>query len=232
MDFALAILAMLPAFALGWLVVRPARPGNLALEIALGAGLGAALSSAIYFLLVCAGIVSRGSVLACEAILLALAAALFFNTKFAAASRPPVAPPSWIWLLRGAALLGLCVFAVDFSQTAAANPEGEYDAAAIWNLRARYLAAGSPAWRYAVSDRTGTDHPGYPLLTSAFVARTWVLLGDRRTAVPAALALLFTLAVFAVLAAGLTCFAGEVAGWLALLVMLASVGYEIGRAHV
>lgn len=226
MDFAIALLLMLPAFALGWCLLWLIAPlENRVLKIALGCGLGVAISSAIYFLLMWAGLAGRGSILACELVLLAAAIALLWKRSPAPTASAKIARPSWIWIPRVAALLGLCLFAMDFSNTVAANPDGQYDAAAIWNLRARDLAAGSPAWRYAVSDRTGTDHPGYPLLTSAFIARTWVLEGDATATAPAALALLFTLATFAVLLAGVATVAGEAAGWFALLMLLASEGY-------
>ena len=51
------------------------------------------------------------------------------------------------------------------------NPQGNWDAWSIWNLRARFLAAGGIVAHRAWSPLLSSTHPEYPLLTSAFVAR-------------------------------------------------------------
>jgi hypothetical protein len=220
------ILAIAPALLLGWMAIRLLSPLGWFLEISLGAGLGAGISSAIYSLLIWAGWASRTTVLSAELILLIAASALLFlrrNRSIQAA--PHFEPPPWIWVLRIAALVALAFAAVDFSQSLAANPDGGYDAAAIWNLRARYLAGGASSWHYAVSSQAGTNHPGYPLLTSAFIARTWILLGDLRSSTPAFIGALFALATIALLCAAVWNLAGEALGLLALLVLLATEGF-------
>ncbi|MBZ5604168.1 MAG: phospholipid carrier-dependent glycosyltransferase, partial [Acidobacteriia bacterium] len=130
-----------------------------------------------------------------------------------------------VWALRIAAVVALILASLDVAQSLAANPDGGYDAAAIWNLRARYLAGGPASWHFAVSDKTGTNHPGYPLLLSSFVARTWIVLGDLRSSAPAALSVIFALATVAVLAAAVAALEGEALGWLAALVLLATEGF-------
>jgi hypothetical protein len=226
----MALVAFLPAMVLGWMIVRllcPAgsKPGWLRFvtEISLGAGLGVGLTSCVFFVLVWAGVASRVSVLACEAAALVGTALLLIRHK----SVPQEAQQPgfrWIWVLRGAALLALFTFTLDFSATTGSNPNGEYDAVTIWNLRARYLAGGANTWRYSVSGlmaagMTGASHPGYPLLNSAFVARTWVIAADNSAAVPAALSFVFALATILLLYSST---GAESTGLLAVLVLLAT----------
>jgi hypothetical protein len=143
----------------------------------------------------------------------------------AVVAKPASAQPAWIWALRIAVAIALVITAMDFAQSVAATPDGGYDAAAIWNIRARYLAGGPASWHFAVSDQTGTNHPGYPLLVSGFIARTWVILGDLRSSTPAALSGMFALSAVALLAGSVAQLAGEALGWLAALVLMATEGF-------
>ena len=219
------LLAMLPIFVLGWIVMRLLAPLGWVFEIAIGTGLGIGISSAIFFLLTWGGVASRASIISVEAALLVIAGLLLFLRKRPRESQPASAQPAWIWAFRIAALIALALVAADFSQSLAANPDGGYDAAAIWNLRARHLAAGAAAWHNAVSSSAGANHPGYPLLVSGFIARTWTLFGDFRSSTPAALSGIFTLSTVAALAASVWMLAGEALGWLAALVLLATEGF-------
>ncbi len=220
------VLVMLPAFVLGWMLVRLMLPvRSWILQISLGAGLGAGITSSIYFLLVWAGIASRSTVLSSEAMMLLAAGIMLFRKTPVLKDPAKFVNPSWIWVIRGAAILGMCIFALDVSEGVTANPGGGYDAAAIWNLRARYLAGGWPTWRLAVSDKTGTNHPGYPLLTSGFIARTWTVIGDTRSSTPAWFGLVFPVATLGVLFSSIALLAGETVGLLALMVLLATEGF-------
>jgi len=72
------------------------------------------------------------------------------------------------------------------------QPLGGWDAVAIWNLKARFLASAE-GWSRAFSSEIAWSHPDYPLLLPAFFARTWIWLGDRSWVVPAATGLAFLL---------------------------------------
>ena len=226
----IGFLAMLPAFALGRAVVRLLMAHTRGffgwmLEISLGIGMGAGISSILDFLLTWAGLANRASLLGVELIGLALAGFLLMRRREIVKTEA-LKNPSWIWLLRIAAILAVLLLVMDFSNTTGSNPTGEWDASGIWNLRARYLAGGSSTWRYAVSNQMaagmiGASHPGYPLLVSGFIARTWTVLGDTRDDVPAALSLTFTLATAGVLCGALASIS-EALGWLAMLVLLAT----------
>jgi hypothetical protein len=79
-----------------------------------------------------------------------------------------------------------CLFALVLASAAAgfvgetrARPDGGWDAWAIWNLRAKFLAGGDGDWREALSERF--DHGDYPLLVPATLAR-WQTFADSRWA--------------------------------------------------
>jgi len=170
---------------------------------------------------------SRASELGVEAVALVLAAWLLTRRKGAEA--PTASPPrfSWNWALRLAALLGLVLLLMDFSQAIGASPDGEWDAFSIWNVRARFLAGGPATWRYAVASESsakllGASHPGYPLMLSASVARLWMLAGDTSSSAPSALSLLFTLASLGLMCGMIAWMRAESAALLALLVSLAT----------
>jgi hypothetical protein len=121
---------------------------------------------------------------------------------------------------------GVLLLVADYQTAAAANPNGEWDASAIWNLRARFLASGG-AWRHAVSQElggqmAGSAHPGYPLFLSSFVALQWVAAGDFAAAVPITASLLFSLALLGLLIAALAGKRSVALGLLAGLVLVAS----------
>jgi hypothetical protein len=105
-------------------------------------------------------------------------------------------------------------------------PQGNWDAWSIWNLRARFLAAGGGLGQRAWSPMAGSTHPEYPLLTSAFVARCWaygrtVLNGDAN-AVPMAVSYLFFLALLALATGGVAVLRSRSLGLLLGLSLLGS----------
>jgi hypothetical protein len=229
----LAFLA--PAILLGWIVVRlllpPAGPRQWfawSLEISLGTGIGLGLTSCLYFLLVWMGLNGRAAELGIEVVALGWLVSRNRPEKLPAASKPRF---SWIWLLRAAALASLLFFAFDLSESAAANPYGQWDAFGIWNVKARFLASGNAGWRNAVAANTaaglgGASHPGYPLLLPASVARAWTLTGDFSNTAPVVLSVVFTLATLGLLAGAIGSLRAETLGLLALVVLLATDSFR------
>ena len=106
----------------------------------------------------------------------------------------------------------------------AGNPYGEFDAIAIWNRKAKFLAGESGDWR-DMNAPAGAAHPGYPLLLSASIAREWTLAGESTSEVTAVLSGLYTLATAGLLCGALALTIGEATGLLALLVFLAGDGF-------
>jgi len=108
---------------------------------------------------------------------------------------------------------------------------GFWDAWAIWNLKARFLACGTPAWRRVFSEEIDWSHTDYPLLLPLNVARLWTYQGDNSTLISAALSIVFSLLVVGTLYAGVSRLRGSVQGCLAVLALVATTGFTQQGAY-
>jgi hypothetical protein len=121
---------------------------------------------------------------------------------------------AWSGALALALVLVLGIGTLGMSSFWEANPQGNWDAWAIWNLRARFLASGgnlaSRAWSPVL---TGT-HPEYPLLVSGFIARCWSYSGSMSALAPMATSYAFFLALVAMGTGGLAALEGGSLGLL------------------
>lgn len=240
----LATLALLPPGLFGTgtvLLLLPTvawRPAWLRwiFVLALGFAVGAGFSSALWFVLLWMGLPATWLAVPLEALaglVLMLLAARRRNARVSEGERdeaPQRGPNPWDKYLRAAVLLVVILLAADYSMTTSADPNGGWDAFAIWNARARFLAGGAPTWRAAVSPDLanrliGASHPGYPLLTSALIAQSWNLLGSMTPTVPAAVDLWFVFAVLGTLAGGVAWVMNETCGLASALVLLATEVY-------
>jgi hypothetical protein len=96
------------------------------------------------------------------------------------------------WLAVGFGLLLLVDLAIFVSESMR-TPRGNWDAWAIWNLRAHFFyREGGVAWRDGFTEVLAWSHPDYPLLLPAVVAGGWKLLGRESRAVPIAVGCFFT----------------------------------------
>jgi hypothetical protein len=205
------------------LVLRSGAPGSgwnrVCLAFGAGAGLGIGLTSTLYFLF-------RGvpaAAIAIEAALILWAGWGYFRVPHAA--KPPAKERgSWHAWLAGAGLaVSLALAATAAAQAFDANPHGWWDAWAIWNLRARFLAANGTLAARAWSNMLGPGphnglggvHPEYPLLLSSFVGRCWRLGNSLSPLVPAATSFVFFLALVALAAGGIGRLRGSALGLLA-----------------
>ena len=126
------------------------------------------------------------------------------------------------WPLAGMLAAGAICVGSAFSDLVAANPEGNWDAWAIWNLRARFLAAPDAAAQLAYSARLHGTHPGYPLLLPGFIARCWSYAGENGgTIVPLLAAASFFAALVLMAAGAVTLLRGSRMGLLFCLCLLA-----------
>lgn len=107
------------------------------------------------------------------------------------------------------ALVLLGVAARAFWLHAGLHPHGEWDAWAIWNLRARALLRGAPDWASIFSSQLAWSNVDYPLLLPLTVARLWAFEGAERTIVPAVVAFTF----FASTVATVSVLVGQARGW-------------------
>ncbi len=135
----------------------------------------------------------------------------------AALSPNGVRAPRLAFALRVASALLLATTALLLLQTfrtwQRAQPEGMWDAVAIWNSSARFLARTEADRLPAVFAALSEGHPEYPLLLGASIAAQWELAGNESSAVPLGMGLAFALGLAAALhllvrLCGATWFAG------------------------
>jgi hypothetical protein len=114
-----------------------------------------------------------------------------------------------------------------------ASPHGDFDASAIWNLRARFLYRLGPGhWQDAFPADLAWTHPDYPLLLSASVARCWLYAGTETTWAPRLIAGIFTFGVGGLLYAGVARLRSSNQGWLALATLMATAKFiDVGSAQ-
>lgn len=120
----------------------------------------------------------------------------------------------WNLMLMAALILALTLVTTAMSGAWENNPQGNWDAWAIWNLRARFLAAGGSLAHRAWSPLLSSTQPEYPLLTSAFVARAWTYSHTLSDAVPMAVSFLFFLALISLATGGMAAWRSGLLGLL------------------
>lgn len=204
--------------ALWWDRAAARAPAGILVALACGGGLG--LASYTYMIALLAAGASRASVIGLDGALLAAAAVWWWRRRTLS---PRLPPTPW----RGgerAALAVVVIAAVGalaaFTANALVNPHGEWDAWAIWNVRARFLFRAGPQWRRAFSAEL--MHADYPLLLPAAVAHVWTSAAAESNAAPLAVALCFAGALVVLLAAALAYLRGRMHGLLGGLCLLAT----------
>jgi hypothetical protein len=184
-----------------WSDLQPRWAGGL-LVFGVGTSIGIGLTSVLFFLARLALPAVSGVSLWIEVALLSWAGYEAFRK-----GRPTIdkmASPAFPLnlFLMAALILALAVVTNAMSGAWDTNPFGNWDAWSIWNLHARFLAAGgefaSRAW-----SAMPEAHPEYPLLVSSFVARCWAFGHTTSTGVPIATSYLFLLALVAMATGGM-----------------------------
>jgi hypothetical protein len=230
----LEVISILLALLIGFLLVQVFDPSRdlkprwaaMLFNAALGAGIGIGLTSIVFLLLDVAGLASPPAIFSID---IALAAGLTLQCFRSRAFSPERFNPDpakagfrWTWLLAIALGVVLVVACVRLVQMATALPVGNWDAWAIWNLRAKFLAGPGGAWRYALSPLLNNSHPDYPPLLSAFVARVWKAAGSMDTLAPVLTALVFFAALIALLVGAVALLRSTASALLAGLVILST----------
>ena len=100
------------------------------------------------------------------------------------------------WLVRGLFALIAMMAIATIAKGYWALPHGEWDAWAIWNQKARFLARGGPQWVSVLA--IDWSQPGHPLLVPLTVARLWAYAGREITLVPGTIGIVFGAATVAV----------------------------------
>jgi hypothetical protein len=196
-------------------------------------GLGVGFASCTYFLLLLVTGSHRTAVRLDAIFWVAVCAGVAADRvriRRAVASRPapsnqPAATVS-IWrdpmvLVPAAGSLILATLAtLSFWQHWAVTPHGEWDAWAIWNLRARAILRGAPDWTSVFSPAIAWSHVDYPLLLPIAVARLWAYTGQESPVIPAAVAMLFFASSLVTVATLVGLWRGWPAGFLAGMALI------------
>lgn len=194
-------------------------------RVALGVGVGIGLTSIVFFVLDVSGAATPAAIFGADGALVAILVWLWIRHRTAKsepAATEIVPGFRWTWLLALAFGIVLVASSARVIQMAAALPAGGWDAWAIWNLRAKFLAGPTGAWRYAVSPLLNNTHPDYPLLLSGFVARVWRAGGNMDVIAPIVTSFLFFGALVALLVSVIALLRGVASAFLAGLVILST----------
>lgn len=102
------------------------------------------------------------------------------------------------------------------------NPHGQWDAIAMWNLKARFLYLGGMHWRTLFSRLIGWSHSDYPLLLPSFIANCWTVMKTDAASASIAAAAFFTLGTGLLIFLSLSHFKGVLQGLVAGLLVLST----------
>ncbi|MEO7271071.1 MAG: glycosyltransferase family 39 protein [Vicinamibacterales bacterium] len=210
----------LPTLAAAFVLRRGGRPWPLCAALALPCAIG--LSSLVWWLLLWVLPSSATGRIAIDTAIWLLAAWCWRPR-----SLPRERTRRLAWLRTPSALLCLVVCAVAvtaFAATSRVQPHGEWDAWAIWNLRARFLFLATN-WRDGLSPLMPWSHPDYPLLLPLSVARIWTYAGHDTQAVPIALAALFAATSVAIVGISVGTARSASLGWYAAAAVAGSPAF-------
>lgn len=127
----------------------------------------------------------------------------------------------WVLILTVAlTLVILFSFTLTVVRRFDAAPHGAWDAWAMWNMRAAFLAAPSSHWVDGFTLELGYAPPDYPLLVPASVARLWTYQGELTTLGPILLASEFGIATTLVVAGSLLRIGGYLAATVGIALLL------------
>lgn len=217
-----------------WPKDRPAF-SDLSLKCCLSVGFGFGTSSCLVFAwMLVVGRLTRG-VFVCDLILVVgLCAFLVRQQRIRTVLAPndlvsiPILSLKSPYLLRLAVCIASLSAGLRFWSLSVQNPHGQFDAYAIWNLRARFLYRGDRYWTQFA--HMTWSHPDYPLLIPASIARSWEFIGRETQVIPSAIGLLFTFATIGIVAIAISHLRGEWQGLLAALVLLGTPFFTIQGA--
>jgi hypothetical protein len=158
----------------------------LIFKLALGPGMGAGVSSLLYF---------SWSWLGLLASIFPFFEVLVLGVLFVAVWRkesrqnwhkivpafPAIQKKTVIWMIAISAAVSFCI--INLWMKAVTIPHGYYDAWAIWNGAARFIYGRGSTWLHTFS-QDAWGHADYPLLVPLNVAEGWLIMGSPLTRVP------------------------------------------------
>lgn len=229
----LSLLSCLIPLVIAFLLISilwPSQPErfSLPLKLSLSVGIGFGVLSCIYFLLLSTLGPSRRGLLATQVALLAVLTLVFFNKRRSlkpsldsdVASKPLVAKSRVQSILSILFCIALLSTAVTFIFISLKRPHGEWDAWAVYNMKARFLFRAGDQWRDLFSAPMEWAGPDYPLLIPSTLAACWTLMGNESLVLPSLVALLFTVSTVGIAVCTVSALRGKTQGFLAGLILL------------
>ena len=135
----------------------------------------------------------------------------------------------WVFRLLPAAcmLIGLGSSGIAVVRQAGMEPNGEWDAFAVWNLHARFLYRGSAGTWTNIFDPVLSQNNGggYPFLLPGLVNGAWTVVGNELPIVPALLAIGFGALSIGIVWSGVSALARDERGCLSGLLLLATPSF-------
>ena len=199
----------------------------LLLKSCLAAGLGFGISSCCFFLWLILGGSSGSSFALMETALFVIFTGIYFRgirarnyTEEAVLLPSSDSKPKIQKYLVIAFYAAFICTLVSFVLYTLVHPRGNWDAWAIWNMRARFMFRAGAQWRTAFSPLINFSHTDYPLLIPCLVARCWYYIGHETVAAPALVSAIFTFATVGLAFSSIAVLRGESQGYLAGLVLL------------
>src|SRR5438128_2872540 len=198
---------------------------HLVLKLCLAVGIGFGIVSCLYFLQLSLFGPSRKLFVSTQVgLVLLLLAILSYRVKSPAKSSSSEsldAPPSS--KLRKALfvifLVTLVSSTVIFIFISLKQPHGEWDAWAVYNMKARFLFRAGVYWKDLFSEPMGWAGADYPLLLPTTIASFWTIMGREAVAIPPLVAGLFTFASIGVVTCSLSVLRHKSQGLLAGLIV-------------
>jgi 4-amino-4-deoxy-L-arabinose transferase-like glycosyltransferase len=228
-----SLLSCLAPLVIGFVLIsllwpeQTALRNELTLKLCLAVGVGFGVLSCIYFLQLSLFGPSRRGLISTQIALLAVLIAIFFYKRKSMKRSPrgepvsePVAESRFSRILSVLFLITLLSTAVTFVFISLKKPHGDWDAWAVYNMKARFLFRAGDHWRDLFSKPLEWASPDYPLLIPVSIAACWTLMGKETIVVPALIAMLFTLATVGIAACSVFAIRGKTQGYLAGLVLL------------
>lgn len=194
-SFAAFLPSVLAGFALVHLIWKNDTLTALGLKLSLGIGLGLGLASGLYFLRLLL-LPGQGGFLLIQLLFLTFTV-IALSVRKRHHFRSSLQSSSFLSLkvlLGIATLLTAAITLYYLLIVARSTPHGDYDAQAIWNLRARFIYRSGDEWQDAFSPLINRNfHMDYPLLIPLNVVGGWNVLNGEVLRVPTVLSVLFLL---------------------------------------
>ncbi|MES2591414.1 MAG: glycosyltransferase family 39 protein [Bacteroidota bacterium] len=108
------------------------------------------------------------------------------------------------------------------------EPNGLWDAWAMWNMKAKVISQAPYNWPDLFGQMNmDSFHIDYPLLQTGFIARSWLLMGNESTYIPAIVAFIFAFCTIGLLYSSITFFTTKTEGLIAGLILLCTPFFMI-----